>query len=417
MSDSKQQYQRKEQASTQQAAQLKGANALADNRPASVQQQKRNSTGLPDNLKSGMESLSGMSLDHVKVHYNSSKPAMVQAHAYAQGSEIHLAPGQSHHLPHELGHVVQQAQGRVKPTTQVNGMNVNDSPSLEHEATMMGNKALQRASIGTSQSPQSATVQAQSLRKNNTAQFQPMEGMDGINYAVMSQDSYQLWQKSKQGTAQLHGKCVDGNNVVVTQYQDKSLGVQQQVGLSAKSKGMLLILEGGLTMAAGFLVIGASHGVLSVPGIISVCVGGSKIIRGLISMFATKDGKWGKFFLILSDALRTLEAAAAITSAVFSGSPAAYLFGIAKAIRSVCTAVGDFVASDPARKARHPKILSTMKKASAVAHWIEVHAGVFTGFTTMAGGSSTNVLTGGLGLATSASKGVRAKDQTDGAFG
>jgi hypothetical protein len=102
-----------------------------------------NTTGLPDGLKSGMESLSGMSLDHVNVHYNSSKPAAVQAHAYAQGSDIHLASGQEKHLPHELGHVVQQAQGRVKPTTSVSGMAVNDNPSLESEADSLGAKALQ----------------------------------------------------------------------------------------------------------------------------------------------------------------------------------------------------------------------------------------------------------------------------------
>ncbi|MGQ3215170.1 eCIS core domain-containing protein [Shinella sp.] len=75
-----------------------------------------NNTGLPDNLKSGVESLSGMSLDNVRVHYNSSKPAQLNAHAYAQGSEIHLAPGQERHVPHEAWHVVQQRQGRVKPT-------------------------------------------------------------------------------------------------------------------------------------------------------------------------------------------------------------------------------------------------------------------------------------------------------------
>ncbi|MCM8535068.1 MAG: DUF4157 domain-containing protein [Lentisphaeraceae bacterium] len=107
-------------------------------------QRAENNTGLPDNLKSGMENLSGMSLDHVKVHYNSAKPAAVQAHAYAQGSDIHLASGQEKHLPHELGHVVQQAQGRVKPTTEVGGMAVNDNESLESEATSMGDKALQQ---------------------------------------------------------------------------------------------------------------------------------------------------------------------------------------------------------------------------------------------------------------------------------
>lgn len=106
-------------------------------------QQQRNDTGLPDNLKSGMEQLSGRSLDHVKVHYNSAKPAAVQAHAFAQGNEIHLASGQQRHLPHELGHVVQQMEGRVQPTTTVEGVSVNDNPGLENEATLMGERALQ----------------------------------------------------------------------------------------------------------------------------------------------------------------------------------------------------------------------------------------------------------------------------------
>ena len=101
-----------------------------------------NNTGLPNQLKSGMETLSGMNLDHIKVHRNSSKPAAVQAHAYAQGSDIHLASGQEKHLPHELGHVVQQAQGRVKATTEVGGMAVNDNAALESEATRMGERAL-----------------------------------------------------------------------------------------------------------------------------------------------------------------------------------------------------------------------------------------------------------------------------------
>lgn len=73
---------------------------------------KENNTGLPDNLKTGMENLSGMSLDHVKVHRNSDKPAQLQAHAYAQGTDIHLGSEQEKHLPHEAWHVVQQQGGR-----------------------------------------------------------------------------------------------------------------------------------------------------------------------------------------------------------------------------------------------------------------------------------------------------------------
>ncbi|MES2041803.1 MAG: DUF4157 domain-containing protein [Pseudomonadota bacterium] len=101
-----------------------------------------NQTGLPDHLKNGIESLSGMSMDNVKVHYDSNKPAQLSALAYAQGRDIHLAPGQEQHLPHEAWHVVQQAQGRVKPTMQMKaGLAVNDSAALENEADMMGRKA------------------------------------------------------------------------------------------------------------------------------------------------------------------------------------------------------------------------------------------------------------------------------------
>ena len=100
-----------------------------------------NNTGLPDNLKSGIESLSGISLNNVKVHYNSTQPAQLNALAYAQGTDIHIAPGQEPHLPHEAWHVVQQAQVRVKPKLQAKGTLINDDPALEHEADVMGRKA------------------------------------------------------------------------------------------------------------------------------------------------------------------------------------------------------------------------------------------------------------------------------------
>lgn len=104
-------------------------------------QQKPNNTGLPDNLKAGVEELSGFSMDDVKVHYNSSQPATVQALAYTQGTDIHVAPGQEQHLPHEAWHVAQQMAGRVEPTTEVGGIPVNDNIGLEHEADVMGARA------------------------------------------------------------------------------------------------------------------------------------------------------------------------------------------------------------------------------------------------------------------------------------
>jgi hypothetical protein len=107
---------------------------------------RTNRTGLPDRLKTGIESLSGTSLDGVKVHYNSSRPAQLNTHAFAQRTDIHLAPGQERHLPHEAWHVVQQAQGRVRPTTQFQATTpINDEKHLEHEADVMGAQAAQLA--------------------------------------------------------------------------------------------------------------------------------------------------------------------------------------------------------------------------------------------------------------------------------
>ena len=114
--------------------------------PPPAAQMVASKTGLPNQLKSGVEALSGMSMDHVRVHYDSPKPAQLNAHAYAQGSDIHVGPGQAHHLPHEAWHVVQQAQGRVRPTMQLqSGVPVNDDAGLEREADRMGARAMQMA--------------------------------------------------------------------------------------------------------------------------------------------------------------------------------------------------------------------------------------------------------------------------------
>ena len=124
--------------------------------------EKANNTGLSDNLKQGIENLSGMSMDNVKVHYNSSKPAQLNALAYAQGTDIHVGAGQEKHLPHEAWHVVQQAQGRVKPTMQMkDGVPVNDDQALEHEADVMGREAAiqMKSSLDSSLVPKFLIVQ------------------------------------------------------------------------------------------------------------------------------------------------------------------------------------------------------------------------------------------------------------------
>jgi hypothetical protein len=93
-----------------------------------------------------VENLSGIDMSGVRVHYNSTKPAEVGALAYTQGANIHVAPGQERHLPHEAWHVVQQVKGRVKPTMQLkDGVPVNDDEELEHEADKMGAFAINQS--------------------------------------------------------------------------------------------------------------------------------------------------------------------------------------------------------------------------------------------------------------------------------
>ena len=153
---------------------IQGQFATAELQPQLQQAPRANNTGLPDQLKSGIESLSGLSLDHVRVHYNSSQPAQLNALAYAQGSDIHLAPGQERHLPHEAWHVVQQAQGRVHPTLQLkDGVQVNDDVGLEREADLMGGRAVML---------KQQTVQRHKLEHDRTASEAALKAKANTKY-------------------------------------------------------------------------------------------------------------------------------------------------------------------------------------------------------------------------------------------
>lgn len=105
---------------------------------------------MPENVQAKMENSFGQDFSDVKIHQNSNDATQLQAHAFAQGTDIHFAPGQyspntqkgQELLGHELTHVVQQKQGRVKPTIQAKGdVNINDDKGLEKEADDMGLKA------------------------------------------------------------------------------------------------------------------------------------------------------------------------------------------------------------------------------------------------------------------------------------
>lgn len=107
-----------------------------------------NRTGLPDEVKTNMEAGFKTDFSDVRIHTNSQSALKVNARAFTQGSHIHFAPG--HFDPatgqgrqiigHELAHVIQQQQGRVRPTGAVAGIPVNEDAALEKEADVMGTK-------------------------------------------------------------------------------------------------------------------------------------------------------------------------------------------------------------------------------------------------------------------------------------
>jgi hypothetical protein len=109
-----------------------------------AQSRSSNPNGLPADLQSGLEALSGYDMSDVTVSYNSTQPGKFGAHAVAQGKNIDLAPGQEKHLPHEAWHVVQQKQGRVPTTGSIEGTPVNTDPALESEADYMGMRAAKK---------------------------------------------------------------------------------------------------------------------------------------------------------------------------------------------------------------------------------------------------------------------------------
>lgn len=104
-----------------------------------AERQEVNLTGIPAQMKWDLEARSGLSLDDVRVHYHSDKPAGLGALAYTQGTQVHIGPGQEGHLRHELGHVVQQKLGLVRPNARFpGGPALNTEEALERQADAIG---------------------------------------------------------------------------------------------------------------------------------------------------------------------------------------------------------------------------------------------------------------------------------------
>jgi Domain of unknown function (DUF4157) len=103
---------------------------------------------LPEQVRRAMERSFHADFGSVRIHEDPHVAAL-GAEAYTRGADIAFAPGRYQPesaaglelLGHELAHVVQQAQGRVRPTLQARGLPINDDEGLEREADTLGARA------------------------------------------------------------------------------------------------------------------------------------------------------------------------------------------------------------------------------------------------------------------------------------
>lgn len=225
-----------------------------------LQKQKRhetvrsNPTGIPAAMKTRFEDMSGLSFDDVRVHYSSNKPAQLRALAYTQGRDVYVAPGQERHLGHELGHIVQQKQGRVAATARIGEAALNDDPSLEAQADRYAHMAAQRRAVpGQSRQAAESGAAGGVVQRcgpfdpknyaNATQTWIPLEVSRRINHFTLPPpDSYQLRLALTVGGYVTEPGIPNQAHHIVQTHDDVGQSILQSVGIASNSaiNGVLL---------------------------------------------------------------------------------------------------------------------------------------------------------------------------------
>lgn len=178
-----------------------------------------NSTGIPDRMRQRFEDMSGLSFGDVHIHYHSGKPAQRMAYAYTQGNQVYIALGKEQYLAHELGHVIQQKRGRVKPDFYLNGEAINESALLEREADSLA-AAAERVSGSFAPAEtgydtgiparQDAPVQRTKWRyRQETGEWDEEEEGEVPSPAPTQEEGNLLLSDAAGGQGPLRGDCVD----------------------------------------------------------------------------------------------------------------------------------------------------------------------------------------------------------------
>ncbi len=128
---------------------------------SSQKKENSNRTILPENIQLKMETAFNADFSNLSIHKNSIQAKSFGAQAFTSGNEVHFAPGYFNPhsnsgqelIGHELAHVVQQKEGRVSSTNEIEGQKFNTANSLENEADHLGKKAASGKQINKSVKP------------------------------------------------------------------------------------------------------------------------------------------------------------------------------------------------------------------------------------------------------------------------
>jgi len=154
------------------------ANGGAEQLPTGLLRLNGGGRPLPEGVRQKMESFFKADFSDVRVHVGSEASA-IGALAFTMGSSLYFAPGQYNPdtphgqqlLGHELTHVVQQRQGRVRNPFG-SGVAVVQDPSLEAEADRMGQRAASHVAMVSAQAKMAPT----GLRASSNLQPKAAEG-------------------------------------------------------------------------------------------------------------------------------------------------------------------------------------------------------------------------------------------------
>lgn len=190
-------------------------------------------TAMPTDVRRKMEAAFGADFSSVRI-VEGAHVAAAGAQAYTQGTDIHFAPGQyqpasergQQLLGHELTHVVQKAQGRVRATAQFKGLGINADPGLEREADDHGARAARGEAVGASAASQLDTSKARGTdaavqRKESDAKAYVLQHMTTFaRYGVRTSEGNwlilllkQLWDASDPEFTVVFTELIKGLNI------------------------------------------------------------------------------------------------------------------------------------------------------------------------------------------------------------